>query len=245
MSSSNLIRAGGPGPASAPGREPGRTRDLVIGLLGPPGSGKRHIAEALAARFDLVHVSAGDFLRRLAAGDSQFGQRIRPYQRAGRPPPDGLVTDTFLDLLRCRGGPLDRVLFDGFPRTLGQAEALELTADAGCELRLLLYVHVGAEAALARLLHRWACPACWHTQTIAAEAGGEARRCPRCDVPLVRRRGDGDPDRLRERRQIFFRDSGPVVEHYRRRGLVTEVDGELPPREAAAHAVAGVSRVIA
>src|SRR5262245_40252594 len=244
MSSGNWIGVADPASAHGSGHGPGRARDLVIGMLGPPGSGKSNIAEALTARFRLTHVSTGDYLRRLAAGDSELGRCLRNYQRAGQPPPDGLVTGAFLDLLRCRGGRLERVLFDGFPRTLGQADALERAGDAGCELRLLLYVHAGQEATLSRLLDRWTCPACWQTRTIPA-VGGKARSCPRCRVPLIRRRGDGDPDRLGERRRIFYRDSGPVVERYRQRGMVAEVDGELPPREAAERAVAGVNRVIA
>jgi adenylate kinase len=213
----------------------------ALSILGPPGAGKGTLARQLCSVLDLVHLSTGDLLRRLTREETPSGVEFRRYVAAGIAPPDESIIPIVLDTLAVRGGPYRRVLFDGFPRTLAQAQALdEALASAGACLEHVFYIYVSPQEAVARLLYRWICHQCGVSHALTGD-GSEKRQCQKCGGALERRWGDGNPDILNARRQVFYTDTGPVLDHYEHRGRLCKLNGEWPEAEVAASALKTLS----
>lgn len=189
--------------------------------MGTPGAGKGTQAKLLASRFGACHISTGDMLRDAARGDSELGREARRYMDQGLLVPDevviGIVAER-LDAPECKGG----FLLDGFPRTVPQAEALDaLLAGRGQPLGGVLLISLPRGVALGRLAVRRVCEQCG---TLAGDEPGAADRCARCGGRLVQRVDDRE-DTILQRMEVYARETAPVLEHYRRAGLLREVDG--------------------
>lgn len=209
----------------------------TLSILGPPGAGKGTLARHLCAALDLTHLSTGDLLRRLAREESPRGAAFRHYIAEGIAPPDELIMPVVLETLAVCGGPYERVLLDGFPRTLAQAQALDAALDAAnAALARVFYVYISPQEAIARLLYRWNCIQCAASYTFP-NGTAEDQGCTRCGGKLERRWGDGNPDILNARRQVFYDDTGPVLDYYERRGKLGQLNGELPEAEVSALAL--------
>jgi adenylate kinase len=218
----------------------GTQDDTMVGIvLGPPGGGKSTLARRLAERFGLVHLSSGDLLRALAATDSAAGRGVRAANAAGTPP-DEVARELVLDQLAARGGPYDRVLLDGFPRVLDQAQALDrcLAATAG-GIAFGIYVSVDPAAAVDRLSRRWTCTACGIMFAGPLDSAA-AVRCGQCGGPAGRRWGDGSANVLAGRRRVFFEGTGPVLDHLSEQGTLLTVCGDGTPDEVFAAAIGAI-----
>ena len=170
--------------------------DLLI--LGPQGSGKGTQAQRLAAEYGLAHIATGDMLREAMAAGTDLGRRVRPIYDAGQLVPDELM----IELIRERLGYPDAAagfVLDGFPRTLGQAEALDaMLAELGRELAAILELIVPEQVAIERMLGR-------------AETEG---------------RSDDTPEAIRRRLDLYHELTEPVAEHYRATGKLVGIHGE-------------------
>jgi adenylate kinase len=166
-------------------------------LLGPPAAGKGTQARRLVGRFGGVHIDTGDILRANAERDTELGQRARAYMERGELVPDEVVIDTVLDRVAevdCGDG----FALDGFPRTVAQAEALDRHLDElGRPLDATVSLEVGEDELRRRLAER-------------------AREQDRAD--------DEDEQAIRQRLELFTRETEPLVDYYRRRGLLVPVD---------------------
>jgi adenylate kinase len=166
-------------------------------LLGPPGAGKGTQAVRLAERLGIPHVSTGDMLREAVAAGTPLGRKARAVMDAGRLVSDEIVIGLAEERLR-RDDAKDGFVLDGFPRTLPQAEALDaLLSRLGSPLERCVSLRVDSEAVVARLLRR-------------AEIEG---------------RSDDNEETIRERMRVYEKETAPLVAHYRRRGVLAEVDG--------------------
>jgi adenylate kinase len=165
---------------------------MRVVFIGPPGSGKGTQAERLARRLELVHLSTGELLRQAREAGSPLGLEAAKYFESGRLAPDSLVLQVVSDRL----SGLDAgqgCLFDGFPRKLSQAEALdELLAQRGTPLDRVIELDVGDEELLRRLSGRG--------------------------------RVDDDEATVRRRLEVYQRETRPLVDYYRRRGVLTTID---------------------
>ena len=192
--------------------------------MGTPGAGKGTQAQRLGDRFGACHISTGDVLREAAHAGTALGGEARRYMDDGRLVPDdvviGIVAER-LDHTDCRGG----FVLDGFPRTLPQAQALDaLLARRGQPLDAVVLIAVPAEDAVRRLAGRRVCPNCGSMFHIAFQPPGQAGRCDRCGAALVQREDDRE-ETIRHRFDVYARETAPVLEHYRQRGLLRDVDG--------------------
>lgn len=198
--------------------------------MGPPGVGKGTQAKSLSRRLGLLHVSTGDILRVAVRDDAPLGRRARPYVESGRLVPDDLMGELIGERLArpdARGG----FVLDGFPRTAEQVAALDgVLARLGLELdRVLLIVAPEAEI-VRRLSGRRVCPSCgalFHVQSRPPRIEGV---CDACGTALVQRADDRE-DVVRERLNVYERETLPVARAYRDRGLLLEVDGSGTPEE--------------
>jgi adenylate kinase len=181
-------------------------------LLGPPGAGKGTQARFLVERLGVPQISTGDMLRSAVAADSEVGRRAKACMDAGRLAPDGLVIGVAEERLR-RPDAAEGFVLDGFPRTVAQAEALDLLlARLGSKLERCVVLAVDEEELVERLLRR---------------AGLEGR-------------SDDNEESIRTRMREYRRKTEPLIDHYRQRGVVVEVDGMGEVDEVAARIQAAI-----
>jgi adenylate kinase len=202
-----------------------------IVLIGPPGSGKGTQAERLAARLEVPRISTGDLLREAVAQGTPLGGLVRAVMARGELVGDDLMIAVVRERL-ARPDAAAGFVLDGFPRTVGQAEALDgLVAGRGPLTVVDLAV---PEAELVRRLGaRLVCRACGANAAPEAVAAG---RCGRCGGELGQR-ADDRAEVVRERLDVFARDTRPLREFYGSRSRLREVNGAASPDEVFAELV--------
>ncbi len=187
-------------------------------LYGAPGSGKGTQANMLRSRFGIPHIATGDMLRAEIQSGTPLGRQAQPILAAGQYVPD----DIMIGMIRNRVRQPDSVggfIIDGFPRTVPQAEALDvLMRELKRHLDRVLYLKVEMAELLERLSGRLVCPTCQRTYPPGTDA------CAVDGTPLVQREDD-KAEAVRPRIEIYLSKTVPVLEHYRGAGIVSEIDG--------------------
>ena len=188
-------------------------------LLGAPGAGKGTQATRLADRYHIPHISTGDIFRANLKALTPLGLEAKKYMDQGLLVPDELTVDLVLDRIAqedCRAG----YILDGFPRTLGQAAALDERVD----LYAAVDIEVVDEQIVARMAGRRVCPSCgepYHTETKKPAIEGI---CDRCGASLIIR-ADDEPETVLKRLTVYHDQTAPLVDHYRAAGKLVSVDG--------------------
>lgn len=196
--------------------------DLV--LLGPVGAGKGTQARRIADRYAVPHIASGDLLRGHATRGDELGQRATGYMNRGELVPDELVINMIVDRMR-EPDAAHGVLLDGFPRTLAQARALDVELEReGRTLKLALYLNVPFDVLVARAADRWTCRTCGATYSYGVNPPRARGVCDIDGGPLYQR-DDDRPEVVSERIKVYLRDTVPVVDYYRARGILREIDG--------------------
>jgi adenylate kinase len=187
-------------------------------LYGAPGSGKGTQANMLRTRFGIPHIATGDMLRAEIASGTELGRQAQPILARGQYVPD----DIMIGMIRNRLGEPDCAggfIIDGFPRTVPQAEALDvLMRELDRRLDRVLYLKVDVDELLQRLAGRLVCPVCQRTYPPGTAA------CASDGTALVQREDD-KAEAVRPRIEIYLSKTVPVLEHYRGTGVVSEIDG--------------------
>ena len=208
-------------------------------LYGPPGSGKGTQAGFLRDRLGVPQIATGDMLRAEAAKASDLGLQAKAIMDRGDLVPDGVMVGIVERRLREPDAASGFVL-DGFPRTLPQAEALDdLMASLGRSFQRVLYLHVDEEELVQRLSDRWLCPTCGRTYATRGNPPAEGNRC-RVDGTELLQREDDRPEAARRRIQVYLRDTLPVLDYYRPRGIVSEIDAVGPVEEVRERILAAI-----
>jgi adenylate kinase len=202
----------------------GNPLDLV--LLGPVGAGKGTQARRIATRYGIPHIASGDLLRQHRREGTQLGRQAQSFMDRGALVPDDLVITMILDRMRqpdARRG----VLLDGFPRTLAQAQALDRELEGeDRSLRLALYLEVPVDVLVERAAGRWTCPNDGATYNYTVNPPKVKGVCD-LDGAVLYQREDDRVDVVSERIKVYIQDTVPVVEYYRERGILREIDGTL------------------
>lgn len=197
---------------------------MNVVLLGAPGAGKGTQAAVLTTELGVVHVASGDLFRRALQEQTELGLLAKSYMEKGGLVPDEVTISMVLERIRkpdCDGG----VLFDGFPRTLSQAEALDARlAEEGRAIDRTVYIEVPEDELVKRLSGRWICREC---QTPYHEISSPPKTAGRCDVcgGELYQRVDDKEETVRERLKVFFTQTMPIVDYYERQGKLVRVDG--------------------
>lgn len=208
---------------------------MNIVLLGPPGAGKGTQARRLVDGRGMVQLSTGDMLRAAQASDTETGRAAAAVMARGELVSDAIVIGLIEERLRgdCGAG----AIFDGFPRTLAQADALgALLERLGQRLDAAIELSVDDAALIDRIAGRFTCGACgevWHDRTRPTAVPGV---CDACGSTDLRRRADDNADSLRQRLMEYYKKTAPLIGYYHAKGLLRPVDG-LAPVEAVGAAI--------
>lgn len=207
-------------------------------LLGPPGAGKGTQAKRLVEERGMVQLSTGDMLREAKTSGTEMGKRVAEVMDLG-----GLVTDEIVIGLieeKLTGAAGGGFIFDGFPRTLPQADALgRLLAKTGQDLDAVIEMQVDDEALVARITGRFTCKDCGEVYHDATRPTKVAGACDVCGGTTMVRRADDTAEALKTRLMEYYKKTSPLIGYYYAKGQLSTVDG-LAPMDAVAAAVAGV-----
>lgn len=208
-------------------------------LLGPPGAGKGTQASRIVADYDIPHISTGDILRAAVAAGTKMGLEAKKFMDAGELVPDsvviGIVKDRLAEPDTVRG-----FLMDGFPRTIPQAEALDEALDGlDRAVNRVIVLLVDEELILRRLTGRRVCRSCQTPFHVEFNKPVTESVCDACGGELYQRDDDTEAT-VRNRLEVYRKQTEPLIEYYDRAGVVVRVDGARDPEGTYADVVAAL-----
>jgi len=201
---------------------------MRIIMLGPPGSGKGTYASRLTSTLGIPHISTGDMVREEIKAQTKLGKRIKEYNDRGELVPDEIIIQLLEERLRKPDAEKGFIL-DGFPRTISQAEALEEIS----KIDLVLNLNVPDEVIIQRLSNRVTCRKCGAIYNLLTLKPRKEGVCDRCGGELYQRQDD-KPEVIKERLDVYRRNTEPLIGFYARKGLLKDVhcDDLMTPPEA-------------
>jgi adenylate kinase len=206
--------------------------ELNLILLGPPGAGKGTQAARLREDFGLPYIGTGDLLREHKEQETELGLKAKEFMVRGDLVPDELVIAMILDKVEEEGE--DGFLLDGFPRTVGQADALGEELDKlGRRLTAALLVEVPDEIVMQRLSGRRVCPN-GHLYHVDFDPPKHSGVCDQDGRPLIRR-DDDEPAAIERRLSTYHKMTEPLKDYYDERGLLRRFDGTRDKTEVHDH----------
>jgi len=206
---------------------------MNIILLGPPGAGKGTQAARLEAERGMVQLSTGDMLRQAVADRTPVGLKAKAIMEAGELVSDAIVSALIgerLDAIGDKGA-----IFDGFPRTRAQAEALDLLlSERGRKLDYVIELQVDEDALVERITGRFSCANCGAPYHDTYKLPKVAGTCDVCGSHDFKRRPDDNEATVRTRMAEYRAKTAPILPYYQERGLVRKIDGMAPVEDVAA-----------
>lgn len=200
---------------------------MILVLLGAVGAGKGTQASILAREGGLLHLATGDLFRRARDEGTSLGEVARGYMRRGELVPDEITVRMVAEALSDPAAAAG-VVFDGFPRTLAQAQALDdMLAGMGMTITRAVLIDVPEDVLVARVAGRWVCPECGAPYHVTDDPPRAAGLCDQDGTPLVQREDDR-PEVFRARLREQMAPLKDVVAYYADRGLLVRVDGQQP-----------------
>jgi adenylate kinase len=199
---------------------------MYIVMLGAPGAGKGTQADILSQEMDLPHIASGDLFRQALEKRTNVGLSAKGYMDKGELVPDEITIKMILERIDrpdCASG----CLFDGFPRTLQQAKVLDKALeDKGKSIDRAIYIEVPNGELVKRLSGRWLCRACQTPYHITNSPPRTPGKCDKCSGELYQRPDDRE-ETVKERLSVFFAQTVPILDYYKKQGKLVRVDGNL------------------
>ncbi len=194
-------------------------------LLGAPGAGKGTQAEILRQRFGLAHISSGDLFRENVSKQTPLGQLAKSYMDKGELVPDDVTVRMVMERI-ARPDCLRGVVFDGFPRTEAQAQALrDALLQESKKIGAVICIKVRDETIIQRLTSRWVCPKDGTVYNLLSNPPKVAGRCDK-DGAALEQRNDDKLETVRRRLDVYHTQTRPLIDYYRQAGLLHEIEGE-------------------
>ena len=202
-------------------------KNLII--FGPPGAGKGTQSDAIKEKLNVTHLSTGDMLREAIKNETETGKKAKEYTEAGKLVPDEVVIGIVEEKVASLGD--SGVLFDGFPRTLAQAKALdEMLEKLGRSVDAVICIQVPDDDIVKRLTGRRMCPKCNTIYHITAKPPKQEGICDNDGEKLIIRDDDNE-NVIRNRLNTYHEQTSPVIGYYREKGVLKEIDGTGTPQE--------------
>lgn len=196
-------------------------------LLGPPGVGKGTQASAIVKKYNIPHISTGDIFRANIKEGTELGKKAKEYMDKGLLVPDELVVSIVKDRLSkddCKGG----FLLDGFPRTIEQAEALDEELNKlGIKLDKVVNIHADKEILIERAIGRRICRTCGAAYHIKFNPPKVDNVCD-IDEGELYQRDDDNRETVSTRIEVYEKQTEPLIEYYKEKGIILNVDGTKP-----------------
>ncbi len=196
---------------------------MDIILFGPPGAGKGTQSKLLVEKLGVPQISTGDMMRTERKSGSALGRKFDEFMNQGLLVPDELV----IELLRQRLKQADAAhgaIFDGYPRTIEQAKALDsILGELGRKIDQVIALEVPEDAVVDRISGRRSCEACGQVYHVRYNPPPSSGRCGNCGSDRLVQRADDQEEKVRTRHAVYLRDTLPILEHYA--PVVSKVDG--------------------
>lgn len=215
---------------------------LYMIMLGAPGAGKGTQARMLSDTLGLPQISSGDIFRENLKNSTELGLLAKQYMDRGELVPDDVTIKMVMDRISrpdCEHG----VVFDGFPRTLAQADALDQALAAqGQAVGLVPLLEVNDDVVINRLAGRRVCRNCqamYHLEFNPPKVEG---RCDKCGGELYRR-ADDEPETVRNRLFVYYKQTSPLIGYYFAHHVLAALDGDRPMEQVQADLMAHVQKV--
>jgi adenylate kinase len=192
---------------------------MKLVIFGPPSAGKGTQAQKLSKQYGIPQVATGDLLRKAVADKTPLGLKIKSYLDQGKLGPDEVIVQLIKERVAkpdCKNG----FLLDGFPRTMGQAKELERMTD----IDLVLSIVVDFDALVERAVGRRTCPKCSAVYHVKFNPPMNEGVCEKCGSKLIQRDDDKE-ETVRNRLKIYQEQTAPLIEYYRKKGKLVDIDG--------------------
>jgi len=197
---------------------------MKIILLGAPGAGKGTQAEYIKGQYNMPQISTGDILRQAVREETEIGKKAKSYMDAGKLVPDDIIINIMKQRLK-EPDCLDGFILDGFPRTIKQAKKLEKIA----KINVVINIVVPLEDLLQRITGRRSCPECGAVYHIIFNPPPEEGKC-KCGGTLIQREDDTE-ETVRKRLETYEAQTAPLIDYYKKKKLLKDVDGSKIPTE--------------
>jgi adenylate kinase len=179
----------------------------------------------VAQKLDMVHISSGDLFRQALEHGTELGNQAKTYIEKGALVPDEITIQMVMERLSAPDSE-NGVILDGFPRNLTQAEALDSAISVqGKTIDKVVYIKVSEEELIKRLSGRWLCRHCQAVYNAVNSPPKVEGKCDKCGGELYQR-PDDKPETVKRRLDVYFAETAPLIDYYRRQGTLTTVEGE-------------------
>lgn len=196
-------------------------KNLGFIILGPPGAGKGTQAEILSQKLNIKKISTGDILREAVSEGTELGKLAEKYMNRGELVPDDVMLTLIEETLKNSHG----FILDGFPRTIIQAEGLDrILQKLGLELKVVFFLDVPDEEIVRRLSSRRSCVNCSAVYNMITSPPKNDEICDKCGTKLVIR-SDDKPETIKKRLDVYRKQTAPLIDYYRRKGILKEISG--------------------
>jgi len=196
---------------------------MNIVLLGPPGAGKGTQAKKIAEHYSIPHISTGDILRENISNSTALGIKAKSYVNRGELVPDGLLITIIRDRLS-KPDCSDGFLLDGYPRTVPQADALQMIlTESGKKLDVVLNIEVDDDELIKRLSGRSLCE-CGASYHVVFNPPDKEGVCDKCKGKLYQR-DDDKPEAIKNRLIVYKEQTQPLIEYYSKKNILRTIDG--------------------
>ncbi|MCW6701826.1 adenylate kinase [Anaerococcus sp. NML200537] len=205
---------------------------MNIILLGPPGAGKGTLSSKILKEKNAVQIATGDIFRYNISNKTELGMKAKSFMDRGDLVPDELTIDLVWDTF----DKLDKeentiVLFDGFPRNMKQAKALDCgMEERNTEISKVVYFNVDSQILIDRITGRRVCPDCGETYHIKNHKPEKEGICDRCGGKLIQR-NDDNYETVKNRINIYNEQTSPLIDYYKEAGKLITIDGAKTPEE--------------
>lgn len=189
-------------------------------FLGMPGSGKGTQAKMIAEKYEIPHISTGDMFRGIAKDDSELGKKVKSLIDNGLLVSDEVTFEVLENRLKkddCKKG----FILDGYPRTINQAELLDKLG----KMDLIIYIELPDTTVIKRLTSRRTCKKCGAIYNVISNLPEKEGICNKCGGKLYQRE-DETEETIKKRLDVYKKETEPLVDYYKKKGMLTEIDGE-------------------
>jgi adenylate kinase len=215
---------------------------VYIVLLGPPGAGKGTQAKIIAKDLGLAHISSGDIFRENITAKTELGILAQGFMDRGDLVPDDVTIAMIADRLK-KPDSVSGAVLDGFPRTPAQADALQkLLSTWSMRIQCVPYINVPSEVLVERLGGRWSCRAQGHVYHEKFNPPVKTGVCDQDGSELYQREDD-KPTTVKNRIEVYLKQTTPLLEYYRQQDLLIEIDGTQPIEKVTVDLLAAIKKV--